>query len=569
MKYFIALFLLPLIFSSCTKYQNTPSSPTQITAFEELVISNDFSWTSSNSGPLYVRFQNPEGYGYNLNSQYVHIVSVDGTSIAKSMIQNRQARFDVSLPAILEGYSIYRPATDQKWPLTQMGTIDLELRNFRDTNVFANKSELTHFNKQMSSALFGSNLLGNADFEIDDFPAADGSMNPNYVDDGKWHVYSNGYTWNTENGSKVIKAKKNKYAEAWQWISVSPGDSISVVADFSGQVYSFINYYGDYSTDDIVGNAWHDLTSDPSGIVGIVPNGTLFAEVSFYFTDHAWIDNAYAGTKTAVIDADADGVEDSQDAFPNNPNLAYIVNYPNAGSRTLAFEDLWPAMGDYDFNDMVVNSKMTIYQNAQLEWISADVEVSLDAMGAGISNGLAIRLVDANHLGLPSDIINSVSGDASLDPDVMNGIIVFNNPSEIQSSYYSNTEDGSMRTPDTARFTITFGMNGGVYFLPDMYIFRSDERGREVHLPGYYGTAAADVSLYNTADDHNGTYRTENGLPWAMELVLDNENFKHPKEKVDIIQAYTNFSLWAISEGGSNNDWYLLHNESVTVDLNQ
>ena len=55
-------------------------------------------------------------------------------------------------------------------------------------------------------------------------------------------------------------------------------------------------------------------------------------------------------------DSDGDGVANTFDDYPNDPNKAFNNYYPSKGNyASLAFEDLWPNKGDYDMNDMVVD----------------------------------------------------------------------------------------------------------------------------------------------------------------------------------------------------------------------
>ena len=55
-------------------------------------------------------------------------------------------------------------------------------------------------------------------------------------------------------------------------------------------------------------------------------------------------------------DTDEDGVSDLFDDYPNDPEKAFDNYSPAEGQfGTLAFEDLWPAKGDYDFNDIVID----------------------------------------------------------------------------------------------------------------------------------------------------------------------------------------------------------------------
>lgn len=92
--------------------------------------------------------------------------------------------------------------------------------------------------------------------------------------------------------------------------------------------------------------------------------------------------------------------------------------------------------------------------------------------------------------------------------------------------------------------------------VPQFFIFRSDDRTHEIHLPGQSTTAAFNTNLSNTADDA-GDYRTANGHPWGLELVTPaNQPFRFPRERVDIFNAYTNFQAWATSQGSQKTDWY-------------
>jgi hypothetical protein len=55
-------------------------------------------------------------------------------------------------------------------------------------------------------------------------------------------------------------------------------------------------------------------------------------------------------------DSDGDGVSDQFDDYPDDPLRAFNNFYPSEdGFGTLAFEDLWPGKGDFDFNDMVID----------------------------------------------------------------------------------------------------------------------------------------------------------------------------------------------------------------------
>jgi len=78
-------------------------------------------------------------------------------------------------------------------------------------------------------------------------------------------------------------------------------------------------------------------------------------------------------------------------------------------------------------------------------------------------------------------------------------------------------------------------------------------------------TAAADLSMFNTVND-NGHYKTSNGLPWGIEIILDGQ-YKSPREKVDMVIAYPQFQLWATSSGTENTTWYMAPVDANVLDI--
>ncbi len=374
------------------------------------------------------------------------------------------------------------------------------------------------------------------------------------ADNGQWYKYNSNYTHNTENGSKVFKAKNNKYSYIYQAVTVTAADSFLLQADANGTSGLYIDWYS--TSGNYQGYQYYSRSGSSVTASGIVPSNIGYAMIWVYVYDHGWMDNIHFETNPAIIDADNDGVADSDDDFPNDASRAYQSFFPTAGYQTLAFEDLWPAQGDYDFNDMVVSTKITYSADANNNKVDATFEISLDAMGAGASNGLAIRLLNANKQNFSGSIISSITGDATLDADNVNGIIVFDDAKKAQSEYYTNNGAGPSKAADVFTFTVTFNSNSNVQtIMPDIYIYRTGERGRETHLDGYYGSAMADVSLYNTKDDYNGTYNSANGLPWVVEVVTSDKSFAHPNEKVDILVAYPLFQQWAQNNGNSAINW--------------
>ncbi len=544
---------------SCSKNNDSSNqNPPGLTNLGELNISENFNWSSSVKGNTTVTLQHDPKL--ETEGQSVWIITENGNRLDQKKVYNNQAHFNITLPAVGESYYLYYPATGDSKKITQTGNLSFKLYSdlFEDTEIINNRPtfEVGKKSTQGIGRVTGTNLLSNSDLEINSFnyrPSQ--STVTSLADDGQWYKYNDNFTHSTENGSKVVKAKNNKSNYIYQSVSVTAADSFAFQSDANGTTRAYIFWYHSDGTTILGYNYYYRNGSTING-EGVVPAGVSYAEISMYAKDKGWIDNVHFETNSAIIDADNDGVADGDDDYPNDASRAYQSYFPTAGYQTLAFEDLWPAQGDFDFNDMVISTKITYSADANNEKVDATFEISLDAMGAGASSGLAIRLLNSSKQNFSGNIISSITGDAKADPDNVNGIIVFNDAKAAQSEYYTNNGAGPSKTPDVFTFTVTFASNSSVQtIMPDIYIYRTDERGRETHLDGYYGSAVADVALYNTSMDVNGTYNTASGLPWAVEVITSDKSFKHPNEKVDILVAYPLFQQWAENGGNSAINW--------------
>lgn len=253
------------------------------------------------------------------------------------------------------------------------------------------------------------------------------------------------------------------------------------------------------------------------------------------------------------------------------------TNFPSRGYGTLAFEDLWPAKGDYDFNDMVIDYKFRVISDPQNFVKKVKATFILKAFGASMENGFGFQLpsaVNASNVTVSGYQLNE--NYIQLDPNGTEAnqnkttIIVFDNAFKLMRSPGGigvNTDPSyPYVTPDTLKLIITF--NPGTTSVNDLdignfnpFIIVNKNRSVEVHLADYPPTALADQSLFGTADDNSDAaqgryYKTVNGLPWAINLY---HHFDYPKEKQSIIKAYLKFAEWASSGGNAFPDWYLNH----------
>lgn len=273
-----------------------------------------------------------------------------------------------------------------------------------------------------------------------------------------------------------------------------------------------------------------------------------------------------------VSDDDDDGVVNSIDLFSTDPDRAFVVNYPSKDDGTFAFEDLWPAKGDYDFNDVVINFQYQMICNAIGLVKEIQYTIKLMAVGGAYKNGFGVELpVESSniesHTGNFSLSENIISlNDVNIEANQTKAVLIFfdNALHELvhpgNGTIGINTENGTNYS-EPAVFTGNITFKDPVDILNDApfnpFIFVNGERGREVHLAGQSGTSLVDVNLFGTLDDNsmNGlNYTTTQHLPWALSFSSE---FDYPIEKVEIIQAYLKFFEWANSGGINFPDWYL------------
>nr|WP_298999747.1 LruC domain-containing protein [uncultured Allomuricauda sp.] len=266
-------------------------------------------------------------------------------------------------------------------------------------------------------------------------------------------------------------------------------------------------------------------------------------------------------------DTDGDGITDSNDDFPEDADKAFEQFTPSKyGWGTVAFEDLWPFLGDYDFNDTTINYRFVAVLNSDNMAVQLDIYFEVSSDGAGFVNAFGIELES-----IAPSLIESVTGTVLTEGYInvaSNGveqnqdravIILFDNhetmlgiPSKIEVKF---------TTP------ITTNQLGLAPFNPFLIVDR--DRGNEIHLPNRFRTSlgANNPEAEGVNRDEDGNYQTESGLPWAINIV---HNFKPPKENVPVNQAYNFFNEWATSGGTAFPDWYKdsngYRNESVLQD---
>jgi len=275
-------------------------------------------------------------------------------------------------------------------------------------------------------------------------------------------------------------------------------------------------------------------------------------------------------------DRDGDGVLDSVDDFPDDRSAAFSRWFPGSSSwGTLAYEDNWPRIGDYDLNDVVIRYRSREMLSAARLVSGLELDLRLDARGGTYRSGFAV--------GLPGISAAQIQSATLLRPDGSTQMItplagqkdavfeIFANSHVLapppggsgDCSVYYNTGKGCALLPFSA-FKLKLKLATPVASFPavpyDPFIFRTDNPGIEVHLIGQQPSGRAQAALFKTADDAStpgtaSTYRTANGLPWALHIPGE---WVYPAEFVDTVRVYPNLADWAMSGGARSGNWYTI-----------
>ncbi|MFD2160920.1 LruC domain-containing protein [Paradesertivirga mongoliensis] len=289
-----------------------------------------------------------------------------------------------------------------------------------------------------------------------------------------------------------------------------------------------------------------------------------FNDVILYATSNPVTGISTSGVPTMgpATDTDGDGVYDNNDEFPEDPARAYTSYYPSKNTMgTLAFEDNWPAKGDYDMNDLVVKYRYKYINNGNNRVVAMGGDFVVDNAFASYTNGFGVELP------FSSNLISTVTGQrrtVNYSPLNSNGtesgqtnavIIPFENHKTLLAAESNGVKDTvhvnvSFVTPQV--ISVLYGAPYNPFLIGNL------NRGAEVHLPGKQPTSRANLSLFGTMHDNsipanNKYYLSAENWPWALNFT---ETFEYPKEGAAINDTYLHFGDWATSGGAVFTDWY-------------
>lgn len=311
---------------------------------------------------------------------------------------------------------------------------------------------------------------------------------------------------------------------------------------------------------------------------GLEVNGTVSGAASVSCNVVIATTTCNPGTPTApCTDSDNDGVCDDVDKFPNDPDIAGCNCYPDCDNfGTLTYEDLWPGVGDYDFNDLVVEYQYIYLTNANDDVVTMKPSFLITAIGASFRNGFGFQLETppssvasvSGQIMTESYIINESNGAEAGHPNKAT-IIAFDNSKTAfsaigaQGLFQNTILTEPYQAPDTIFMSVEMAQPTAQASLGtaphNPFLIVNMTRGREVHLKDHEPTNLADLSYFGANSDAsepgNGKYyQTKEGFCWAMNLPV---SFDYPIEKNEISLGYLNFTSWVNSGGTLNTDWYL------------
>lgn len=258
-------------------------------------------------------------------------------------------------------------------------------------------------------------------------------------------------------------------------------------------------------------------------------------------------------------------------------------NTTSTHSGTLAYEDLWPSTGDYDFNDLVISYNFIITKDDQNRVLTINSTFIVYAFGASYHNGFGFSLpsvsnnqiINVSGYSIESGSIYNIAANGLEQNQSHATIIVYDDAYNILlhpgvGIGVNTVVSAPYITPDTVKVNMvfyengSFGSGGPVTFGNldignfNPFIVIDQARNREVHLPNYAPTSLADQSVFGTFNDDSNPsagryYKSENNLPWAINIP---SVFNYPFEKREIVLAYLKFGAWAESSGTLFQDWY-------------
>jgi len=208
-----------------------------------------------------------------------------------------------------------------------------------------------------------------------------------------------------------------------------------------------------------------------------------------------------------------------------------MKEYPGKGYYFSLFEDLFPSQGDYDFNDVILQTKIYLDGKKKEVWGSVNTKVFHRGGTFDTELGLLFFSVEGQeYTRIENDQI-LIGGEplTGTDPYIID---LPAEGSEINIDYY--IEDPTS--------------NINQLWISWYIIITTNEEVKEIHSSGF---PSANNKKFEIPQRD---FLTNNNLPWGLEIEA--EEFFPPKERALFLLAYPEFQEWAETAGLKNRDWF-------------
>lgn len=246
--------------------------------------------------------------------------------------------------------------------------------------------------------------------------------------------------------------------------------------------------------------------------------------------------------------------------------------YPSKNTQgTLMFEDLYPELGDYDFNDFVIGYNAEIFTSGK-RYATDDgfiFKFKIRAIGGSLPYRPALRLKGFAMKNLKNAEISFTTTRAGIEMKLVEGrsdeqdvIFVINGTEKLRQGGFFNTDPEKPVDTDLPIVTCKVSRNNlnatgvaGFYSalssaLPLFFDFflQNTQNNDEIHFKGFNPT---DMSQMDPTTEfiHDGRK-----LVWAIAVP---EEIRYSKERVDILDIYKGgFQSWVSTGGKEGKNWY-------------
>lgn len=235
-------------------------------------------------------------------------------------------------------------------------------------------------------------------------------------------------------------------------------------------------------------------------------------------------------TQAIEIDTTGSGMKAGTD-------LNGLSEYPKNGYYYAMFEDLFPAQGDYDFNDVILETKLYLdgkqgefwgKMNTTVYNRGGSLKTRLGVMFYSVKGNKEYTVMDNETVSINGKLVSETHGDQPYTMDM---------PAE--GSNFDLEFYVTDRTNNSNQIWIA-------YYL---IVEPKDKEPVEVHSAGF------PISKTKNFELPQRDFLTTNNLPWGLEVEA--EKFYVVAERELFLDAFPEFSTWAESNGSKNKTWYM------------